>query len=314
MPTEEFKQLLERAFSKEAARPITEIASPLLQELVNFALWAFRRCEAEAAETGQENEHVAAFVLFRQIIEMCDGTEVLLSNSCGTAAIPVVRSQFEASLALSYLLESDTQYSQRALCWFCTHIHNAIARRVKLDPGTQQGMTYLDAYEREFTEVARDRTPNAALAAEVGELRAMLTGPQLARIEAEHQRTHAQRRFPEWFALFGGPRNRAELAQILRREAEYLFLYGDFSGVAHGTDMSRYVTGLQGRPAFDAVRRPDELQRLALLSALLTMRAIREMIQRFRNGENLEVWYMRDVQPLWRQLVDLNIEFTPLAE
>ena len=71
---------------------------------------------------------------------------------------------------------------------------------------------------------------------------------------------------------------------------------------------------LNGRPAFDAVRRPDELQHLALLCAMMLTRAIREMIHRFRNGENLETWYRREVQPLFRRLQELNVEFTPIAE
>ena len=35
MPTDEFKKLLDREFSKAAVQPIVEIASPLLRELVN---------------------------------------------------------------------------------------------------------------------------------------------------------------------------------------------------------------------------------------------------------------------------------------
>ena len=141
MPTDEFTQLLERAFSREAAGPVTNISRPLLQELVNYALWAFRRCETDAAATGQENEHTAAFVLFRHIIEMCDGAEVLLSESCGTAAIPVVRAQFESSLSLSFLLQSDADYARRAFSWFCCYLHDAIMRRELLDPGTQRALS-----------------------------------------------------------------------------------------------------------------------------------------------------------------------------
>ena len=78
--------------------------------------------------------------------------------------------------------------------------------------------------------------------------------------------------------------------------------------------MSRYITSVNGRPAFDAVRRPDELQRIALLSALLLVRGIREMIQHFRRGENLEPWYTREVRPLLTKLTGLKITFNALPE
>lgn len=318
MATEEFKKFLDREFSRQAAKPITDLATPLLQELVNAALWAYRRCEVEAGAEGIQNEHTAAFILFRHIIEMGDGVQVLLANSCGTAAIPVVRAQFEGSLSLSYLLESDGAYVQRSLAWTCCYIHDAILARETLDPGTQRGSQYVNLYEADFagiTESPRDRTPNSGLASERAGLQARLASEQLAPIEAEYQRVRASgRRFPEWFNLFGGPPNRAELAVRITRGAEYRLLYGDFSGVAHGTGMSRYITAVDGQPATEPLRRPDELQLLGQLSALILVRAIREMIHRFRRGENLETWYRRDVQPLLRALRELNVQITPLLE
>lgn len=78
--------------------------------------------------------------------------------------------------------------------------------------------------------------------------------------------------------------------------------------------MSRYITSVGGRPAFDAMRRPDELQRIALLSALLLVRGIGEMIHHFRRGENLETWYLRDVRPLLTKLTDLTITLNAVPE
>jgi hypothetical protein len=57
MPTEPLETLLYRDLSKVAAKEIIEIASPLLQELVNYSTNAFRRCESST--TGNENEDVA---------------------------------------------------------------------------------------------------------------------------------------------------------------------------------------------------------------------------------------------------------------
>jgi hypothetical protein len=310
MPSGEFKQLLEREFSKAAAKPITDISSPLLQELVNSALMALRRCDVEASEKGKENEDIAAFALFRHIIEMGDGVEVLISNGCGTAAIPLLRSMFEGSLGLSYLLESDELYVQRSLSWFCCHLHDAIQMREVHDPTTAKGKEYLDLYEKDFAPILagpRDRSANTVAAESADGLRAILTTAQLAPIEAEYNAS--KRRNPEWFCLFGGPPNRFELAKRLELGAAYRFLYSDFSGVAHGTDMSRYLSGLNGRPAFDGVRRPNELQQAAMLGAVLLVKAIRQMIERFRRGEDIGHWYVREVQPLYHQLGDLQIVF-----
>ena len=314
MPTDEFKKLLDRDFAKASAQPLTEITTPLLPELVNAALMAFRRSEVEAAEKGKENEDVAAFILFRQIIELADGIEVLFAHSCGTPAIPSLRSQFEASVGLSYLLSEDANYVERSLSWLVANIHSGIRERGTLEPGTAKGEQYEKLYEREFGRPATGQ-PNAAIAAEIKAMEDGLQNPQFAPIEAEYQRSKkAVNRVPPWYSLFGGPRNLAELAEATGNGALYRLLYGDWSGLGHANDLRRFLSSENGRPMFDAVRRPDELQHIAQHSALLLLRAIRQMINKFRHGESLVGWYLREVKPLLDRLSNLQIEFTPIVE
>ena len=65
---------------------------------------------------------------------------------------------------------------------------------------------------------------------------------------------------------------------------------------------------------FDAVRRPNELQHIVQHSALLLLRAIRQMINKFRRGESLQAWYLRDVKPLLDRVANLQIEFRSIVE
>ena len=281
---------------------------------MNAALMAFRRCEVEAADKGKENEDVAALILFRQIIDMADGIEVLLAESCGTPAIPVLRSLFEASIGLTYLLSDDAKYVERSLSWLVTNIHNGIKERETLEPGTKKGGEYEKLYEKELGRPASGQ-PNAAIAAEIQSMEAGLQNAQFGPIEAEYQRTRQQiRRVPAWYALFNGPKNLAELAEATENGALYRLLYGDWSGLGHANDLGRFLSSQNERAMFDAVRRPNELQFIGQKTALLVVRAISQMINRFRRGENLEGWYLRDVKPLFDSLTDLNIEFTRVIE
>jgi hypothetical protein len=314
MPTDEFKKLLDREFSKASVRPITELATPLLQELVNSGLMIFRRCENEAVRTGKENEDVAAMALYRHLIEMVDAIEVLVTNSCGTAAIPVLRSAFEGTLGLLYLLSDDAKYVDRALSWLVADIHVGIKARQMLEPGTHKGKEYAQLYAKEFGRVVKP-IPNAALVVEIQQLEQHLQRPQFAPIEVEYQRTRKTlNRNPDWFSLYGGPENRAELAESLDKGAMYRLLYGDWSTLSHGNDLRRYLSNASGRPAYDAVRRPHELQSISQLSALLLIMASRTMIQKFRKDEDLEPWYTREVKPLLDQLLALKVTLTPLSE
>jgi len=138
MPTDEYKKLLDREFSRKAVEPISSISTPLLQQLVNNGLMVFRRCENEAAKVGKENQDVAAFALYRHLIEMVDAIEILVAHSCGTAAIPVLRSAFEGALGLLYLLSDESKYVDRSLSWLVSEMYAAIKDRQTLEPGTSE--------------------------------------------------------------------------------------------------------------------------------------------------------------------------------
>jgi len=103
MPTDEFRPMLERAEVVREAQPIIEVACPLLRELVNASGAAFQRCQGAPINRGGENEDLAPTILYRHMIELVDGIEVLFASSCVQAAVPPVRATFEASLALKYI-------------------------------------------------------------------------------------------------------------------------------------------------------------------------------------------------------------------
>ncbi len=106
MPYDEFKPLLNREIRKAEAREIINIASPLLQEEINYATNAFQRCQ-ESAKNVVPDEHVPVLASYHHVIGMIDGIEVLISQSCIVPAVPLLRSAFEALLAIDYILEKD---------------------------------------------------------------------------------------------------------------------------------------------------------------------------------------------------------------
>jgi Family of unknown function (DUF5677) len=164
MPTDEYAALLNRLDAIERAAPLIDAACPLLRELVNHASHAFRRCTSlqDKDKIGGENEDIAAHVLYRHVIELVDGAEVLFRASCVDAAVPVLRAAFEASLSLDYILQQD--YARRSLCWTCVYLHGRIAGHRRLDPNTPTGREMVAVWQREMEHElpARDSTDSVA--------------------------------------------------------------------------------------------------------------------------------------------------------
>jgi hypothetical protein len=240
VPTDEFKPLLDRHIAMVSAAELTALASPLLREVVNHASWAFQRCQAAPINQGGENEDLAAHVLYRHLIELVDGIEVLFSSSCADASVPLIRAAFEASVSLRYILATD--YTQRSLSWTHSYIRARMKIHERLDRTTARGADVGKIFERDLdptiaSPVVYDSGPSVA------RLVAVLNRPEFVPIEAEFQRTQIDRRkkCPDWYELFNGPRHRRELARSVSQEAQYEGFYGEWSSFSHAADASNYV-------------------------------------------------------------------------
>jgi hypothetical protein len=304
MPTEEFKPLLDRQEAIKHADPLINAACPLLREVVNHSAWAMQRCHAASDALGAENEDLAPFVLYRHIIELTDGMEVMFASSAVDAAVPVLRAQFEASLSLDFILRDD--YVRRSLAWTCAYMHQRIDAHETLDATTATGAAYAKVWIDESKEPhghVYDAGPSVAA------LRSVLAREQFKELNAEYVKLRKKLGYaPDWFKLVG-IKSRKQLARAIQRETEYASMYGMWSGFSHAADASAYVRpGRHDKEmAFLAVRSPHQMAHRAFLAVGMMIRATRQMVDHFRKGESLEAWYLRDVQQPWMHLQRIKV-------
>lgn len=313
--TEEFQPLLARSQATSNIQPLDRIVSPLLIELVNFGCHEYRRCEEAVPKDAPPNLDISAFLLFRHVLETTDGIQVLLSNSCGTAAIPCARALFEATVSLAFILEDRKLYGQRARQWLFSSKRGEVDRRRRRQPGTDTAKEFEARYRAEFP--ASTSRPvgatDAGLAEDVRRMDAALQ-KHFPDIHAEYERVRTPRRNgrprrPQWYALFGGPFDLRRLAEHVGSGTEYELLYGDWSGLAHGTESARYVGLHEDTQTYDQLRRPTEVRELGLMTALLLLRCIRGMTAHFRPEAALGQWYEEQVRPNLDWLRRLRVSF-----
>jgi Family of unknown function (DUF5677) len=94
---------------------------------------------ADRDRLGGDDESLAPFILYQQLIEQTDGIEVLFSASCVNAAVPLLRSAFETVLSLEYILVSERHVEQRSLAWTAAYLHRRIRKHEGLDASTAVG-------------------------------------------------------------------------------------------------------------------------------------------------------------------------------
>ena len=291
MPTKPLEKLLYRELSRVAAKGLVDIASPLLQELVNFSTNAFARCASSSK--GKTDEDVAVLTLYLHVIEMTDAIEVLVSESCPAPARTLLRSSFEATLYIEYILEKESEYVERSLAWLVGYVHNRLQAYRLFSPAAPSDKSIRKAlreHKSEAMQALEVRDPAQA----IENLEGFLTHPHILPIE----RLFEEHRRWKWYQILDSSLcNLRALARHLEREAEYQILYRQWSSVSHGHDLSRFLAkSSDGDPGFRSLRDPSSIREVAGHAASFILRATRLVLGRFRPGEDLSRWYAAEVR------------------
>lgn len=304
MSTTPLDTILYRELSIAADRELREVAAPLLRELVNYSTNLLARCATSTR--GSIDVDLAPMALYRHVIEVTDGIEVLISQSCATPAIPLVRSSFEAVLSLEYILEEPTKYEQRSLSWLVGYIHKRIDSYERLDPATQKGKEFKKDFEADkFVSKVQLPSVDAARKAKTN-LLAMLSKPHISYVEVEYNQYKGN---VYWCRLFGGPSNIQQLAQQLKRGSQYDILYRQWSRLAHAQDLIPYMDRTTaGESAIKRLRQPGEIKEIASFSATFILDAINLMVKSYRRGEDIKDWYINSVRDRYLAITNNSIK------
>jgi hypothetical protein len=291
MATKPLQTVLYRELSRVEAKELIDSAASLLEELVNWGTNALVRCAASAFQGVDED--LAILALYRHIIEMTDGIEVLISQACPIPAIPPLRSSFEALLSLEYILETEQHYVRRSLSWLVGYIHQRLDSYERLDPSTAKGAQFARSFEKDQFAFDISWLPPAEVQAAQANLRSLLEKPHLRPVEAEFNK----HRKPNWYQLFGGPKHLYALAEHLNKGAQYEFLYRPWSRTAHAQDLLPFLDRTaNGKQTIGKLRDPGKIREVSSFASSFMLYATRLVLVKLRPGEDWSRWYMREVQ------------------
>lgn len=296
MPTQPFKQILNRNMSEVLLRPIIEVASPALQEAVNYATNAYERCRA--SEKGTLKEAVPVLASYLHVIQMTDSIEVLISNGCASPAHLLLRSSFEGKLSIEYILEKES--AKRAMAWLVKEILDMIESYGKFVSISDQPDSQLQPPPSDMIEEINRQINN---------LRATLNRPDYADIYSEYQNLKRRsRRTPEWYSLFSGPRNLRELSEHLDQVPEYEVLYRSWSRLSHAGGTSHISLPLEDGTVFlGKIRNPLPLVNISGQALTFLLDATLAFIKEYRPAELTSFWKWHD-----KELKGLHVELIRL--
>jgi hypothetical protein len=292
--------ILDRSLAPAQTADVRKVGGPVLRAIIDRGVGVFERC-SHTAPDGDRN--LAVLMPLHLILEMLDGTEVSLDSSCVVASRAALRSAFEASLGLKYVLQAD--YERRSMAYVVSDLKERIQWYEEMDPRTPAGQRLredmgLSAEAQGFPfpppEHCRERAES---------LRNLLNSGEFVSVSTEYETASKGRRRVPWYSLFGGPKNVRELAIGVHEGQRYLILYREWSKTVHGMDLTRLLTARSdGSAAVRVIRNPVSIPTVYLLACHIGLEAADAVLQHYRPGESEQSarWFMTEISPGLKQL------------
>jgi len=286
-------------------KEMIDVSSQLLKEEIDWTVNFFFRCFQSSKN--KVEEEIAIFMLYRHVIEMTDGINELLRQCCPKPSLLLLRSSFEALLSLDYIFEKDTTI--RALACYHSFLLEEEKYGKSLLTDYKEGSEHKKALSEDKylagTDIKFDEEDTMKILKEVEE---ELQNNKYAKINSEREKIikgNRGNKYPKWYSYFNGPRSLYKLSIHLKRQAQYLNLYNDWSRKSHAIDFSQvYLKNDKSGIEIKQIRAKDEFVNVSSFTSLFLIEATRMMIKNYREEEekNFVQWYSNQIKPLNNKL------------
>lgn len=303
-------------------QPVVEPARPAVEELLNQGAAIFARCQASTDDDSLE--HLAPLIFFHHTLEMLDSSWALARRGRCAGALPCLRSAFEGTLSLRYVLAgSRDQLRERGMAFLVSVMHHRIRAFEILIEGTDRRRRFLSAIgadaflggdeELEFPPLSSATDSRQRISAMLDR------DPLWTSASQEYNRTKQRRKSrPHWYSLFDGPSHLRALASTVQMSGFYDFLYQQWSRTTHGVDFDRILGGARNVGATFS-RIPDATRVATLVSFLMFfgLNASRTILSYYRGEEEFFArWYSAEIRSTYQAISrslsgDLQREMQP---
>jgi hypothetical protein len=257
--------------------------------------------------------HTTVLLLVRHVIESIDGVSILVERGSAENCGPLLRSAFEGQLGVLYILRADSR--RRGLAYQVAHIHRKMKMHRKWDRNDPLGKQLRDDLkEDEMTQVF-DRIPGDPKDM-IRKSEEALRETEYVPIEQEWQEVRRRNgKDPEWFALFGGPRDVRSLAISLGLGAAYEGLYRGWSDVIHaGSGMKNIGPSVHpGAISIRPIRHPEGIEGACAMAASFCVSTARSLVQAYapEESEPFRQVYLQRIRSRYMQMSQGNLIHAP---
>ncbi len=303
MPTKPVLDFLNRDGVTDISKPVIEIASPLLKEVINYATNVLDKCQT--SKKADKEEGFPLLALYAHIIQMADSTEVLISSGCGMPANLLLRSSFEARLSIKYLLERDTD--KRSAAWLVKYYDDEIAYYEMMDPSNPKGKDYREKHKNDDIYKVAGPPSLPGITEQIAKVRTKIEQPGFGEVYKEYKRRKTRtRQYPEWYSLFGGPPSLKKLAEYFKEGSRYETQYRLWSKSSHANEVTHIFF----------IRNPIPIVEVTSTTVSFLLETTDLMLNHFQSNRvtHFQKWFTREVLPRQSRLIDISFAHLDFLE
>jgi hypothetical protein len=288
------KDILDRHFYSAFIDQEFKDSLQLLEELVNYGTNLVPR--AFASSDKEIKDIVIVSTLLKHAVAVLDGIHILTAKGATTSAIPLLRSVFEVSVYLGWILQRET--GSRAMLYFVWDIRRQLFWALCLKAGS---LEYTN-HQKAMTDAPFGSTgPNIEdqiIDAQIELNQKKLATPECSAAHAEFEkRKKKSGRDVDWYVP-GGVNHLREMARAVGKESLYQTMYSSFSNVTHGQVLKKHIGFSKDGFVFEPIRNLTDIEEIFRFSTTFALGIYRLILDTYRPAE-IEVFNRKYVRE-WR--------------
>lgn len=299
MPTEPIKELDPEIAGNAKAMEILGRWADGVQECANFGTHVAKWCYE--TPVWRDDRALPLLLLFRNALELLLSISVLVRHGLADPCKILLRTLFETWMSIEYIAKKES--SQRATCFLVWHAKRKRKSYLQSLADSPEYKQFRSALEKDSLGLSRKIRPVDGVSRYIDNLDRLLDNPKYRKVAQEFERVRkAQKRNPNWFSLYDGPRDVKQLADQLAHSGMYEIIYRTFSVATHGMDVvdhkiSRSDSGLTDIPQ---IRFALHAQMLTSLVISFACSIFRTMVHFHRRNymSKVDQWYRQEIQEL----------------
>lgn len=197
-------------------------------------------------------------LMFMHFLDTLDSISILTRKGATSGVRTLLRTLFETSLSLKYMIQEPRE--KGVIAYSVAYAFREIKARQLVDPNLPKGKEFIEKVQKSFGP--QSVFPQADINESTKHLKNFLELDWVKEVATEYKRIKKENKGkePNWYSLYGGPRNLRELARYFDMEPVYETLYFQLSKHQHASGVFSLMKVVDGKAIVPGIRNVDGLQ------------------------------------------------------